>query len=139
MYHKTFQKYLDEHNFKYTIVSQPLSAKVRKSDIRGIKTDSTDCTSIAKVFYLKMLRIYSDVDEIYDDLREKVVIMTEMKRWKIEFRRLPDIVYPGFDRIFENLYVDYVQEILLEYLHTEIIRNKRLDTIVKFIQKHTCH
>nr|MCR5786088.1 hypothetical protein [Acholeplasmatales bacterium] len=60
-------------------------------------------------------------------------------RWKIEFRRLLDIIYPGFDKIFENLYIDYTQALLLEYPHPEIIRKKRLDTIAKFIEKHTCH
>ena len=143
VYHKALQTYLDEHSFKYTIISPLLSAKVRKSDIRGTKTDAKDCASIAKVFYLKELRIYSKSDEIYDDLKEKSryydFLVDEMKRWKIEFRRILDIIYPGFDKVFNNLYIDYVQEILLEYPHPEIIRHKRLDTIAKFIEKHTCH
>lgn len=143
VYHKALQTYLDEHEFVYTIISPLLSAKVRKSDIRGTKTDAKDCTSIAKVFYLKELRIYSKTDEIYDDLKEKCryydFLVDEMKRWKIEFRRMLDVIYPGFDKIFENLYIDYVQEILQEYPHPEIIRHKRLDTIAKFIEKNTCH
>ena len=143
VYHKALQTYLDEHDFEYTIISPLLSAKVRKSDIRGTKTDTKDCASIAKVFYLKELRVYSKTNEIYDNLKEKSryydFLVDEMKRWKIEFRRILDIIYPGFDKIFENLYIDYVQEILLEYPHPEIIRHKRLDTIAKFIEKHTCH
>ena len=143
VYHKALQTYLDEHDFKYTIISPLLSAKVRKSDIRGTKTDAKDCASIAKVFYLKELRIYSKTDEIYDDLKEKSryydFLVDEMKRWKIEFRRILDIIYPGFDKVFNDLYINYVQEILLEYPHPEIIRHKRLDTIAKFIEKHTCH
>ena len=143
VYHKALQTYLDEHDFKYTIISPLLSAKVRKSDIRGTKTDAKDCASIAKVFYLKELRIYSKTDEIYDDLKEKSryydFLVDEMKRWKIEFRRMLDIIYPGFDKVFNDLYIDYVQEILLEYPHPEIIRHKRLDTIAKFIEKHTYH
>ena len=130
VYHKALQTYLDEHDFKYTIISPLLSAKVRKSDIRGTKTDAKDCASIAKVFYLKELRIYSKTDEIYDDLKEKSryydFLVDEMKRWKVEFRRLLDIIYPGFDKIFENLYIDYTQALLLEYPHPEIIRKKRL-------------
>ena len=66
VYHKALQTYLDEHDFKYTIISPLLSAKVRKSDIRGTKTDAKDCASIAKVFYLKDLRIYSKTDEIIE-------------------------------------------------------------------------
>ncbi len=143
VYHRSLQTYLDEHDFKYTIISPLLSAKVRKSDIRGTKTDAKDCAFIAKVFYLKELRIYSKTDEIYSNLKEKSryydFLVDEMKRWKIEFRRLLDIVYPRFDKVFEHLYIDYVQEILLEYPHPEIIRHKRLDTIAKFIEKHTCH
>ena len=141
VYHKALQTYLDEHDFKYTIISPLLSAKVRKSDIRGTKTDAKDCSSIAKVFYLKELRIYSKTDEIYDDLKEKSryydFLVDEMKRWKIEFRRILDIIFPGFDKVFNDLYCNYVQELLMEYPHPEIIRNKRLDTIAKFIGKRT--
>ena len=32
--------------------------KMISRDIRGTKTDAKDCSSIAKVFYLKDLRIY---------------------------------------------------------------------------------
>ena len=143
VYHRSLQTYLDEHDFKYTIISPLLSAKVRKSDIRGTKTDAKDCASIAKVFYLKELRIYSKTDEIYDDLKEKSryydFLMDEMKRWKIEFRRLLDIIYPGFDKLYDDLYGDFIQAFLLEYNHPEVIRKKRLDTIAKFLEKHTCH
>ena len=107
VYHKALQTYLDEHDFKYTIISPLLSAKVRKSDIRGTKTDAKDCASIAKVFYLKELRIYSKTDEIYYDLKEKSryydFLVDEMKRWKIEFRRILDIIYPGFDKVFSEI------------------------------------
>lgn len=143
IYHKPLQTYLDEHDFKYTIISPLLSAKVRKSDIRGTKTEAKDCASIAKVFYLKELRIYTKIDEIYADLKEKSryydFLVDEMKRWKIEFRRLLDIIYPGLDKIFGDLYVDYIQAFLLEYSHPEIIRKRRLDTIAKFLEKKTCH
>ncbi len=143
VYHKPLQTYLDEHNFKYTIISPLLSAKVRKSDIRGTKTDAKDCASIAKVFYLKELRIYTKTDEIYADLKEKSryydFLVDEMKRWKIEFRRLLDIIYPEFDKIYDDLYSDYIQSFLLEYNHPEMIRKRRLDTIAKFLEKHTCH
>ena len=143
IYHKPLQTYLDEHDFKYTIISPLLSAKVRKSDIRGTKTDAKDCASIDKVFYLKELRIYTKIDEIYADLKEKSryydFLVDEMKRWKIEFRRLLDIIYPGFDRVYDDLYGDFIQTFLLEYSHPEMIRKRRLDTIAKFLEKHTCH
>lgn len=143
IYHKPLQTYLDEHDFKYTIISPLLSAKVRKSDIRGTKTDAKDCASIAKVFYLKELRIYTKIDEIYADLKEKSryydFLVDEMKRWKIEFRRLLDIIYPGFDRVYDDLYGDFIQTFFLEYSHPEMIRKRRLDTIAKFLEKHTCH
>lgn len=143
VYHRSLQTFLDEHEFKYTIISPLLSAKVRKSDIRGTKTDIKDCQSIAKVFYLKELRIYSKIDEIYADLKEKSryydFLMDEMKRWKIEFRRLLDIIYPGLDKLYDDLYGDFIQSFLMEYNHPEIIRKRRLDTIAKFLEKHTCH
>lgn len=143
VYHKSLQTYLEQHKFKYTIISPLLSAKVRKSDIRGTKTDSKDCSTIASVYYLKELKIHSKTDEIYDNLKENCryydFLMEEMKRWKIEFRRLLDIIYPRLDKIFNDIYSGYVQAFLMEYPHPEIIKHKRLDTIAKFIERHTCH
>lgn len=143
IYHKSLQTYLEQHEFKYIMISPLLSAKVRKSNIRGTKTDSKDCSTIANVYYLKELRIHNKTDEIYNDLKEKCryydFLMEEMKKWKIEFRRLLDIIYPRLDRVFNDLYIDYVQVFLMEYPHPEIIRHKRLDTIAKFIERHTCH
>ena len=143
VYHKSLQTYLEQNKFKYTIISPLLSAKVRKSDIRGTKTDSKDCSTIANVYYLKELRIHNKTDEIYNNLKEKCryydFLIEEMKRWKIEFRRLLDIIYPGLDKVFNDLYIEYVQAFLMEYPHPEIIKHKRLDTIAKFIERHTCH
>lgn len=143
VYHKTLQTYLEQHDFKYAMISPLLSAKVRKSNIRGTKTDSKDCSTIANVYYLKELRMHNKTDEIYNDLKENCryydFLIEEMKRWKIEFRRLLDIIYPGLDKVFNDLYIDYVQVVLMEYSHPEIIRHKRLDTIAKYIEKHTCH
>lgn len=31
-----------------------------------------------------------------------------MKRWKVEFRRLLDIIYPGFDKVYDDLYGDFI-------------------------------
>ena len=138
IYHKTLQTYLDEMKYKYIIISPLLSAKVRKSDIRGTKTDKKDCASIANVYYLKKLKIYDKTERIYDDLKEKSryydFMMDEMKRWKIEFRRLLDIIYPGFDKIFDDLYSDYTMEILKHYHHPDEIRYFRQD---KNVQKRS--
>ena len=65
--------------------------------------------------------------------------MDEMKRWKVEFRRLLDVTYPGFDKVFNELYCDYTMEILKQYHHPDEIRKRRVDTIASFIEKKTCH
>ena len=108
IYHKSLQTFLDENGYSYIIISPLLSAKVRKSDIRSTKTDKKDCASIANVYYLKKLKIYDKTGRIYEDLREKSryydFLMDEMKRWKVEFRRLLDIIYPGLDKLYDNLY-----------------------------------
>lgn len=143
VYHKTLQTYLDNNECKYIIISPLLSAKVRKSDIRSTKTDKKDCTSIANVFYLKKLNLYDKTEKIYDDLREKSryydFLVNEMKRWKIEFRRLLDIIYPGFDKLYDDLYSEYVMEVLKQYHHPDEIKKRRVDTVANYIEKKTCH
>ena len=143
IYHKTLQVFLNTNNLKYIIISPLLSAKVRKSDIRSTKTDKKDCLSIAKVFYLKELRYHNETDSLFEELREKsrhyTFLMDEMKRWKVEFRRLLDIVYPNFDTIYDQLYSEIIINVLKEYPHPNELKKRRLDTIAKFIETKTPH
>lgn len=51
VYHRCLQKYLDDKNITYYIISPLMSAAYRKTNINANKTDSLDCGHIAKCYY----------------------------------------------------------------------------------------
>ena len=51
VYHRCLQKYLDDHDVPYYIISPLLSAAYRKTNLHGNKTDALDCSHIAKAYY----------------------------------------------------------------------------------------
>ncbi|MEE3425598.1 MAG: transposase, partial [Erysipelotrichaceae bacterium] len=51
VYHRCLQKYLDDHDIPYYIISPLLSAKYRQTNLHANKTDALDCGHIAKAYY----------------------------------------------------------------------------------------
>ena len=143
IYHFPLKAFLDEYNLNYIIISPLLSAKVRKSDIRGVKTDIKDCASIASVYYIKKLIVHRKYENLYDILREKSryydYLSNNLKKWKVEFRRLLDIVFPRLDEEFENIYTDYMLNVLLKYSHPELIKATPSDELLKYLLDKTNH
>lgn len=143
IYHYPLKEFLDEYNLNYIIISPLLSAKVRKSDIRGVKTDIKDCASIASVYYIKKLLVHRRYENLYDILREKTrlydFISENIKKWKVEFRRVLDIVFPRLDEEFENIYTDYMLNILLKYSHPDIIKKTPSEELLKYVLNNTNH
>ena len=143
IYHFPLKSFLDEYNLNYIIISPLLSAKVRKSDIRGVKTDIKDCASIASVYYIKRLLVHRKYENLYDVLREKSrfydFLSNNLKKWKVEFRRLLDIVFPRLDEEFENIYTDYMLTILLKYTHPDYVNSASSDELLKYLLDKTKH
>lgn len=104
VYHRTLQHFLEENGMDYIIVSPLASAKVRKSNIRPTKTDKKDCKNIAKVYYSKNLKIHGKGDEIYDGMldlnRYYQYLTSQMKKIKVQFRLVLDIVFPNIDKLW---------------------------------------
>ena len=48
VYHRCLQKYLDDHQIPYYIISPLMSASYRKTTPNSNKTDDLDCSHIAK-------------------------------------------------------------------------------------------
>lgn len=143
IYHFPLKCFLDENKINYIIISPLLSAKVRKSDIRPVKTDIKDCASIASVFYMKNLTIHKNVENMFEILKGMAryydYLSDNLKKIKVEFRRLLDIVFPRLDEFFENIYTDYMLNLLCEYSHPYIINNTSNEELIDFLLSKTNH
>ena len=142
VYHRSLKQYLDDNEIDYIIISPLASAKVRKSNIRSIKNDKRDCKTIARAYFEKEFSIHKKSDEIYDNLREMNryyhYLTEQLKKSKVQFKLLLDIVFPKFD-LYSNDYLEIPMVLFSKYHHPDEIKNKHPESLAKYLSIKTCH
>lgn len=144
VYHRVLKKFLEDNNIKQFIINPLLSAKTRKNDsLRSPKTDKLDPKSIAKTYYNQNLFSSSKKESVYHELRELSRyyedVLVHIRKDKVAFRAQLDVVFPGYDRLFEDLYGPVSMAIIEKYPHPELLEKKSITTVSKVIQAKTCH
>lgn len=144
VYHRVLKKVLEDNNIKQFIINPLLSAKTRKNDsLRSPKTDKLDPKSIAKTYYSHSLHNSHKQETIYHELRELSRyyedILVHIRKDKVAFRAQLDIVFPGYDTLYDDLYGPVALAIIEKYPHPEMLQKKKINTVSKVIQSKTCH
>ena len=142
VYHRSLQQYLEDNEIGYIIISPLASAKIRKSNIRSTKNDKRDCKTIARAYFEKDFPLHKKSDEIYDNLREMNryyhYLTEQLKKCKVQFKLLLDIVFPKFD-LYMKEYSEIPMELFSKYHHPDEIKNKHPETLAKYLVSKTCH
>ena len=144
VYHRVLKKVLEDNNIKQFIINPLLSAKTRKNDsLRCPKTDKLDPKSIAKTYYSHSLHNSHKQETIYHELRELSRyyedILVHIRKDKVAFRAQLDVVFPGYDTLFDDLYSPVSLTVIEKYPHPEMLQKKKINTVSKVIQNKTCH
>ena len=144
VYHRVLKKVLEDNNIKQFIINPLLSAKTRKNySLRSPKTDKLDPKSIAKTYYSHSLHNSHKQETIYHELRELSRyyedILVHIRKDKVAFRAQLDIVFPGYDTLYDDLYGPVALAIIEKYPHPEMLQKKKINTVSKVIQNKTCH
>lgn len=144
VYHRVLKKVLEDNNIKQFIINPLLSAKTRKNDsLRSPKTDKLDPKSIAKTYYSHSLHNSHKQETIYHELRELSRyyedILVHIRKDKVAFRAQLDIVFPGYDTLYDDLYGPVALAIIEKYPHPEMLQKKKINTVSKVIRNKTCH
>ena len=144
VYHRVLKKVLEDNNIKQFIINPLLSAKTRKNDsLRSPKTDKLDPKSIAKTYYSHSLHNSHKQEMIYHELRELSRyyedILVHIRKDKVAFRAQLDIVFPGYDTLYDDLYGPVALAVIEKYPHPEMLQKKKINTVSKVIQSKTCH
>ena len=144
VYHRVLKKVLEDNNIKQFIINPLLSAKTRKNDsLRCPKTDKLDPKSIAKTYYSHSLHNSHKQETIYHELRELSRyyedILVHIRKDKVAFRAQLDIVFPGYDTLYDDLYGPVALAVIEKYPHPEMLQKKKINTVSKVIQNKTCH
>lgn len=144
VYHRVLKKVLEDNNIKQFIINPLLSAKTRKNDsLRSPKTDKLDPKSIAKTYYSYSLHNSHKPETIYHELRELSRyyedILVHLRKDKVAFRAQLDVVFPGYDTLYDDLYGPVALAVIEKYPHPEMLQKKKINTVSKVIQSKTCH
>ena len=144
VYHRVLKKVLEDNNIKHFIINPLLSAKTRKNDsLRSPKTDKLDPKSIAKTYYSHSLHNSHKPETIYHELRELSRyyedILVHLRKDKVAFRAQLDVVFPGYDTLYDDLYGPVALAVIEKYPHPEMLQKKKINTVSKVIQSKTCH
>lgn len=144
VYHRVLKKVLEDNNIKQFIINPLLSAKTRKNDsLRCPKTDKLDRKSIAKTYYSHSLHNSHKQETIYHELRKLSRyyedILVHIRKDKVAFRAQLDIVFPGYDTLYDDLYGPVALAVIEKYPHPEMLQKKKINTVSKVIQSKTCH
>ena len=144
VYHRVLKKVLEDNNIKQFIINPLLSAKTRKNDsLRCPKTDKLDPKSIAKTYYSHSLHNSHKQETIYHELRELSRyyedILVHIRKDKVAFRAQLDVVFPGYDTLYDDLYGPVALAVIEKYPHPEMLQKKKINTVSKVIQSKTCH
>ena len=142
VYHRSLQQYLEDNNIDYIMISPLASAKIRKSNIRSTKNDKRDCKTIARAYFEKDFPLHKKSDEIYDNLREMNryyhYLTEQLKKCKVQFKLLLDIIFPKFD-LYDNDYSEIPMALFSKYHHPDEIKNKHPESLAKYLESKTCH
>ena len=144
VYHRVLKKVLEDNNIKQFIINPLLSAKTRQTDsLRSPKTDKLDPKSIAKTYYSHSLHNSHKPETIYHELRELSRyyedILVHLRKDKVAFRAQLDVVFPGYDTLYDDLYGPVALAVIEKYPHPEMLQKKKINTVSKVIQSKTCH
>lgn len=142
VYQRSLKQYLDDNEIDYIIISPLASAKVRKSNIRSTKNDKRDCKTIARAYFEKEFPLHQKSDEIYDNLREMNryyhYLTEQLKKCKVQFKLLLDIVFSKFD-LYRDDYSEIPMALFSKYHHPDEIKNKHPESLAKYLSTKTRH
>lgn len=106
------------------MISPLLSSRFRKQSLRNVKTDKADCTTIAKVYYNCELKESHRAENTYYSLqqmsRHYETLLGHLR--KVTMNETLEIVFPGYDDFFSELYSDVSMAILKQYPHPDMLR-----------------
>lgn len=134
-YHRTLQTYLESKNFSFVPIPPLVAAKVRKSDIRDVKTDRRDCETLSKVYYEnKLKRYYKGTDEenrLRDIHKSYCKCMKHYQMLNVNLLESIDIIYPFFKELFSDFACENALLFLKLYPHPDFFKAHRKGTVVK--------
>lgn len=137
IYHKSLEKFLISHNINYHIIAPLRAAKARNSEIREQKTDARDCLSLSKLFYLNNLGDFFSEEKTYYQLRKLSryydTNMKHLVKIKVNFRETLAIIYPSYNKLFDNPYSNDSFTFLRTFPHPNLLLKESKENVAEIL------
>ena len=146
IYHRGLQKYLNDALIPFVMINPLVSAKIRKQSLRSIKTDKKDCRTIAKAYFTadaKDTMVELITESHYNDMRQLSRYyedtLVHLVKAKGSYNAKLDIVFPGYKKLFSNIYSDTATAVIIKYKHPDTVKKQKIQSIKKCLIKDTHH
>lgn len=141
VYHESIVRYALKIGLIVYPISPLESAKVRKSSIRPVKTDSRDCTSIAETFYKREEKhlnkpYVSDQTDLKALSRHRRSLLDELRAVKCTYRRYLDLIWPCLDLYFKEVTGKIVTTVVRVYHHPDVLKRRTSQQIAEVLENN---
>jgi len=141
VYHESIVRYALKIGLIVYAISPLESAKVRKSSIRPVKTDSRDCTSIAETFYKREEKhlnkpYVSDQTDLKALSRHRRSLLDELRAVKCTYRRYLDLIWPCLDLYFKEVTGKIVTTVVRVYHHPDVLKRRTSQQIAEVLENN---
>jgi transposase len=124
-YSKPLVSFFSNQGYPVVLLNPLLTHQLKKKATRKVKTDPVDALRIAQAFYLEDTSPAQELDATILNLRalcRQHVQMTELYgRVQLHFRSVLDLVFPGYDRAFQNICNSTSLELLSQFPSPEAL------------------
>ena len=140
-YHLPVKRFFSENTLYEVYVINPMYSSMYKRNLRKTKTDKQDCFNLANLYFSKNIKNYKDHEQYYLNLntlaREYDFLMKECVKVKNRFRKLVNLTFPEYEKIFQKdlIFSRTALELIKKYPHADIISNTRIDALANTLIK----
>ncbi len=140
-YHLPVKRFFSENTLYEVYVINPMYSSMYKRNLRKTKTDKQDCFNLANLYFSKNIKNYKDHEQYYLNLntlaREYDFLMKECVKVKNRFRKLVNLTFPEYEKIFQKdlIFSKTALELIKKYPHADIISNTRVDALANTLIK----
>ncbi|AIQ62044.1 Transposase IS116/IS110/IS902 family protein [compost metagenome] len=107
-YHRVLVAYLERGGWRYFIVNPLQSKRAKGTQLRKVKTDAADAWHLADMYYRGDVTPHRIWDEAFTELqhvtRQHEFVTGMFVQAKLNTRALLDQVFPGYEKVFRDLF-----------------------------------
>lgn len=132
-YQSPVVQFLEEHHYMYIVINPLISNRIRKSNLRKVKTDAADAYLLGELFYKEEFETYKKrgvqllnlryLTRQYESL-SKMCVQT-----KLQFQAVLDQVFPAYKGVFGAMYSGVSLRFLSEFPTSYLVLQTTEETL----------